>query len=365
MPSLSAARLAYLAAGDYTDCYCVRIVRTDGETFRFTSYATDLVMTEKWDAYASPQQSTISEVTYKSSTGYDMTAVEQTATLSIDNIDILGIYEASGIRKADLLAGVYDGAEVYVFMTNFQNPIEDEHPIKKAVYGITTVLDNTFKVEFRGLTQKLTQEVGRKITTLSSLDLDGEGAPTTADNWQATTAYSNVRASNDWRNADVVKPSTPNGYWYYLTTAGTSGASEPTWTTSGTVTDGTCVWTPFIAYSYTATVSSVTSNQIFTASGLTGFPDAWFTSGVLVWSDGDNITQGMEVIEFDNGSPSTAQITLAFPMPFDVEVGDQFVITVGYDRTLEQCSDRFDNAVNFGGFPVLPGPRTAAKIGGT
>lgn len=53
--------------------------------------------------------------------------------------------------------------------------------------------------------------------------------------WAATT----VHALND-----RIKPTTANGHWYLCTTAGTSGASEPTWVTNGsTVTDGTAVWT--------------------------------------------------------------------------------------------------------------------------
>ena len=47
---------------------------------------------------------------------------------------------------------------------------------------------------------------------------------------------------------DRVEPSTPNGYVYECTTAGTTHAStEPTWPTTGigssTVSDGTVVWT--------------------------------------------------------------------------------------------------------------------------
>jgi hypothetical protein len=54
--------------------------------------------------------------------------------------------------------------------------------------------------------------------------------------WAASTAY----ALND-----KVFPTDPatSPYYYECTTAGTSDASEPTWPTSGTVNDGTAVWT--------------------------------------------------------------------------------------------------------------------------
>ena len=52
-------------------------------------------------------------------------------------------------------------------------------------------------------------------------------------------------ASHAYALGDIVIPTTNNGFWYECTTAGTSGAAEPTWpTTEGlTVTDNTVVWT--------------------------------------------------------------------------------------------------------------------------
>lgn len=41
-----------------------------------------------------------------------------------------------------------------------------------------------------------------------------------------------------------VRPTVFNGYAYECTTAGQSGDREPAWSTSGTVTDGSVVWTP-------------------------------------------------------------------------------------------------------------------------
>ena len=54
--------------------------------------------------------------------------------------------------------------------------------------------------------------------------------------WTASTAYVLT---------DVCRPTTSNGFVYVVTTAGTSGSTQPTWpTTAGsTVTDGTVVWT--------------------------------------------------------------------------------------------------------------------------
>lgn len=57
------------------------------------------------------------------------------------------------------------------------------------------------------------------------------------DAWASTTAF----ALNDLIVADGKK--------YKATTAGTSGSSAPTWPSSGTVTDGTVVWTYQAAWS--------------------------------------------------------------------------------------------------------------------
>lgn len=54
--------------------------------------------------------------------------------------------------------------------------------------------------------------------------------------WQANKSYS---------PGDIVRPTTPNGYWYRCTKAGTSGSSQPSWPTEkgASVTDGSVQWT--------------------------------------------------------------------------------------------------------------------------
>jgi flagellar hook protein FlgE len=82
--------------------------------------------------------------------------------------------------------------------------------------------------------------------------------------WNSATAYT---------LGETVVPNPPNGYMYTCTTAGTSGASAPTFPTgsSATVTDGTAVWTEQSAYP--PVISSGTLN--FDGSGsLTSWTDA-------------------------------------------------------------------------------------------
>lgn len=62
---------------------------------------------------------------------------------------------------------------------------------------------------------------------------------------RATRGYSNSIRSTAVSLLDTVIPTTANGRMYRCTTAGTTGAGEPTWPTTdgGTVTDGSAVWT--------------------------------------------------------------------------------------------------------------------------
>jgi len=61
----------------------------------------------------------------------------------------------------------------------------------------------------------------------------------------ASRGYGNAIRNAAVALLDTVIPSTPNGRMYRVTTAGTTGATEPVWPTAAgaTVADGTAVWT--------------------------------------------------------------------------------------------------------------------------
>jgi len=49
-------------------------------------------------------------------------------------------------------------------------------------------------------------------------------------------------------------------------------------------------------------------------------------------------------------------VNIAIPTPFDIVASDTFTIITGCDKTQRTCIDKFNNNVNHGGFPNIPGP---------
>lgn len=92
--------------------------------------------------------------------------------------------------------------------------------------------------------------------------------------------------------------------------------------------------------------------RVFGATGLTSQSDTYYAYGLITWTSGSNI--GIEV-EVDTYIDATRLFALRIPMPFNIEVGDGFTVVAGCDKLLATCRDKFDNVVNFGGFPTIPG----------
>ena len=93
------------------------------------------------------------------------------------------------------------------------------------------------------------------------------------------------------------------------------------------------------------------------AAALAGdFPDGLFTGGRLAWIAGANAGHAADVRLQLGG---LIELWTAPPRP--VAVGDAFTLTAGCDKRFATCRDRFANAVNFQGFPHMPGNDTVMR----
>ncbi|MFO1152743.1 MAG: DUF2163 domain-containing protein [Rhodospirillales bacterium] len=100
-----------------------------------------------------------------------------------------------------------------------------------------------------------------------------------------------------------------------------------------------------------ATVLDANGRRIFTTTGVAAAA-GFFDFGLVVWETGDNAGASCEIVTWN---PATAQCELFLPMGYRIQPGDTFIIYPGCDKRLETCKTKFDNVVNFRGFPHIPG----------
>jgi uncharacterized phage protein (TIGR02218 family) len=111
------------------------------------------------------------------------------------------------------------------------------------------------------------------------------------------------------------------------------------------------------ALTISSSVESVSdgSRARFTDS-TTGFASGYFSGGHLTWDSGENQGLSMDVRSFDGEA-----FVLTEPMSYEITAGDQYSIYPGCDKTRATCAGKFNNIVNFRGFPDIPGRDALVK----
>jgi len=103
-------------------------------------------------------------------------------------------------------------------------------------------------------------------------------------------------------------------------------------------------------YTVTGAVTTATSARVFTDTARTE-ADGYFDGGLITWTAGNNDTYSMEI----KTSTAAGVITLQQAMPNVTVIGDTYSLSAGCDKLLATCKTKFNNVVNFRGFPHVPG----------
>lgn len=111
------------------------------------------------------------------------------------------------------------------------------------------------------------------------------------------------------------------------------------------------------------TIQSVILDRKFFATGLGSYQAEWFARGLLTFVSGDNANRSIEVKSHAvlNGAV-TIELWRAPPRP--LKEGDAFHLTAGCDKTIATCRAKFANAVNYRGFPHMPGNDLLTRFAG-
>lgn len=145
MKTLSAGLEAHYAQEVTTLAYLWKITREDGQIFGFTSHDLPVV----YDG-----------VTYEASSGFMPSAVSTSGGLAVDDVELEGMLVSDAITEADLTAGLWDRAEVWLYQVNYNDLTMGANVLRRGWLGETTMGTNRFTVELRGMNQRLAQAVG-------------------------------------------------------------------------------------------------------------------------------------------------------------------------------------------------------------
>lgn len=279
MKAISTELKEHIASEVSSLATCWKITRKDGVVMGFTSHDTQLE---------------IDGLTYRAQTGITPTAVQTNSSLAVDNLEVEGMLSDDSIREADLNAGLYDFAELEVFMVNYADLSMGKMQLRRGWIGEVTFGAGQFVAEVRGLTQKLSQRIGDVFSP------------------QCRAVFADTKC----------------------------GVDEAAFTVS-------------------AVVDSSESRQVFVSSELE--QDAgYFNFGKVNFTSGENSGLSMEVKEFALG-----RVVLVLPMPYEINVNDDFEIVAGCDKNFDTCVSKFSNAVNFRGEPHVPGSDKIFETAGT
>lgn len=229
-------------------------------------------------------------VTFRAGTGFTASEATSRFDLAIDGSEISGALSDDALSEHDLAGGRYDAAAIETWLVDFSD-VSLRVLTARGTLGEVRREGQAFGAELRGLADALAQESGRLYTARCGADLGDHRC-----------------------KVDLTSPA--------LRGAGVVVALEGT--------------------------------SQFTASGLGGYADGWFSAGRLTWQSGANAGLAMEV-KVHRHTGGAVRLTLWQAMAAPVAAGDAFTVTAGCDKQFSTCRDRFANTVNFRGFPHIPG----------
>ena len=116
-----------------------------------------------------------------------------------------------------------------------------------------------------------------------------------------------------------------------------------------------CPWTLFssdcranqLSYQLLGTVSAASGLDL-DVPGAAGQPDGWYKGGFVVWHSPTGAANTRWVTEHVG-----TILTLASPF-YGISGSDPVEVYPGCNRTVSVCINKFDNILNYGGFPFIP-----------
>lgn len=227
---------------------------------------------------------------FRADTGLSAAAVQQATGLSVDNTEAVGALRHDSVTEADIAAGRFDGATVTAWMVNWTD-VSARQVLFRGTLGDITRRGGAFSAELRGLTEWLNRPVGRVFQHPCTAVLGDTSCRVDLD-------APNMRA--------------------------------------------------------TGVVTEVTSQRGVIVSLPGVFDPEWFQRGRMNVLDGEAAGLWGSIkrdVLFEDGA---RRIDLWEPFRVAIAPGTVVELVVGCDKRFETCRTKFDNLLNYRGFPDVP-----------
>jgi uncharacterized phage protein (TIGR02218 family) len=143
MRTIPIALAAHWALPTTSIAWSMTITRLDGEVFRFTSHDRDV---------------TLASEVYASAPGLDIASLVHSAGLAVDNTEVTVLADDTIITRADIAAGVWDGAAFEIFQFNWADPTDGVAVRMAGTFGNLRPAGEAYVAELRDLRQPLQQD---------------------------------------------------------------------------------------------------------------------------------------------------------------------------------------------------------------
>lgn len=280
---------------------CWKLKLRNGKQFGFTNHDRNLV---------------IEDLEYLSSSGFTASAISSNSSMNVDNMDVYGIIDHAVISEQDILSGIYDHAEVHVFLINYTAIHEGKINLRKGWLGEIKMEKQNFIAEVRGMLQAF----NAKICDIYSPNC-------------------RVNFGDKYCKIDLKK--------YTLYNLKISKVIDR----SNFIFINEKIFDNKITDGETINVETIDAKDIKIDENTKLIEDTKiFTNGSILFNNGFNSGLKMEV-KSCNGS----HVQLVLPMPYNISINDTFDIIAGCSKTIGSCA-KFNNVFNFRGYPHIPNP---------
>lgn len=279
MRTVPPAMAMRLAGGSTQFAHAWILRRQDGAVLGFTDHDSDLM---------------VEGVSCIAASGLGTKDMTSELGLAPSGGEIMGALQAASLREEDIVAGVYDGAEIRFILCDCEAPFETLL-LDVATIGEIKRDETAFVAELRGPAHHLGEETGRLYQQRCDAD------------------FGDRRCGVDLNRSDL------------------SAAGQ---------------------------IEAVIVPGRYRVFGLGGHAAGVFSNGTLIFASRPGRQFQVRLHAVFSGT-TIVDLWLA---PEDIVAGEAFSIVMGCDKAFETCAQRYNNALNFRGFPHMPGNETVLTI---